>query len=343
MAMPGSIMAERACIDIVIVNWNAGPLLGRCLSSIATHGGDRVGCVYVVDNGSTDGSADVDVPGLPLVVIRAGANLGFGRACNLAADRGSAPLILLLNPDTELHPGALDQCVARLEQADGGQIGVLGVRLVDEAGAVQRHCGRFPTWRSFVGASLGLSHVSALARRWFPPIIMADFDHLSSRDVDHVIGAFYLVRRDIYRAIGGFDERFFVYLEDLDLSRRIRARGHRIHYFAEPEVYHKRGGTSEQVKAHRLSYALQANLIYAFKHFSRAGAFAVALATYVAEPLARSARAVLRRSPEELGFTWHGFAMLYGATPRLARTLASALDRNRTAIRIDAEQGKGGA
>jgi GT2 family glycosyltransferase len=177
-------------VDIVIVNWNAGPQLAACVRSVAEHGEGAVASVVVVDNGSRDGSDQVDVPGLPLDIVRTGENLGFGRACNLGARRGRAPYLLFLNPDAELRVGALGRAVAWLEDPAHRRTGVVGVRLIDAHGEVHRHCARFPTWRSFIGNSLGLTRV---LRRWFPPIPMLEFDHRSSRQVDHVMGAFYLI------------------------------------------------------------------------------------------------------------------------------------------------------
>lgn len=307
-------------VDIVIVNWNAGPQLAACLRSIAEHGGGAVASVVVVDNGSRDGSDQVDVPGLSLEIIRTGENLGFGRACNLGARRGSSRYLLFLNPDAELRAGALGRAVAWLDDPAQERTGVVGVRLVDARGEVHRHCARFPTWRSFIGNSLGLTRI---LRRWFPPIPMLEFDHQSSRRVDHVMGAFYFMRRELFAQLGGFDEDFFVYLEDLDLSRRVYRAGYDIHYLAEAEAYHKQGGTSDQVKAHRLLYALNSNMIYAAKHLSPPAAGVVTAITLTVEPVSRSVRALFRRSLEELRFTWQGFGMIYRDLPHTRALLRS--------------------
>jgi N-acetylglucosaminyl-diphospho-decaprenol L-rhamnosyltransferase len=304
---------EAGPVDIVIVNWNSGEQLAACLRSVAEYGGRDVASVVVVDNGSRDGSDQVEVPGLPLEVIRTGENLGFGRACNLGARRGTAPYLLFLNPDAELRADAIGRAVAWLDTPGHERTGVVGVRLVGASGEVHRHCARFPTWRSFIGNSLGLTRI---LRPWFPPILMLDFDHRTSRPVDHVMGAFYLIRRELFERLAGFDEDFFVYLEDLDLSRRVSRAGYDIYYLAEAEAYHKQGGTSDQVKAHRLLYALNSNMIYAAKHLSPTAAGVVTAVTLTIEPVSRSFRALFRRSVEELRFTWQGFGMIYRDLPR---------------------------
>ena len=308
-------------VDIIIVNWNAGDQLAACLHSIAEHGGQAVRRVFVVDNGSTDGSADVTVPGLPLEVIQTGENLGFGRACNLAAKRSETSFLLFLNPDAELHPGAIDGATA-YAVTEGEKIGVVGIRLVGRDGVAHRHCARFPDWHSFIGNSLGLTRI---ARRWFPPVAMIEFDHLETRPIEHVMGAFYLIRRNLFEELGGFDEGFFVYLEDLDLSRRVASAGRETHYLADVTAYHKQGGTSEQVRAHRLFYALQSNIIYAFKHLPRGQAYSITAVTLLVEPISRLGRAMLRGSLDEFRFTLDGFGMLYRALPRIYSNVRRSL------------------
>lgn len=307
-------------VDIVIVNWNSGAWLKTCLASIVEHGGSALGAIVVIDNGSTDGSADLDFAPLDVQIVKTGQNLGFGAACNLGVSRTTAPYILFLNPDAGLLPGTLDQAVAYMERDDAAQVGACGVQLIGSNGDVQRHCARFPTWQTFVGGSFGLTEW--LPGR-FPPLLMLEFDHLSERDVDHVIGAFYLVRRSLFQELKGFDQRFFVYLEDLDLSRRIRDRGLRIHYLPQAKAFHKGGGTSEKVKSTRLFYSLRSRLAYADKHFTRSAACAVLAATLIVEPISRLTRAILRLSPTEFVDTCRGFAMLYrdiAKSPPLSRS-----------------------
>jgi GT2 family glycosyltransferase len=150
---------------------------------------------------------------------------------------------------------------------------------------------------------------------------MDDWDHGSTRDVDHVIGAFYVIRRALFEAMRGFDAgRFFVYLEDLDLSLRVRRAGWRSVFLAEEgapaRVFHQGGGTSEQVKAHRLSYALHSRIRYGYKHFGWPAATVLLLATLLAEPAARLGLALSRRSWKEAGETVVGYALLWRALLR---------------------------
>lgn len=304
----------QAKVHIAIVNWNSGEWLRRCVASIADHQAGLVDRIVVVDNCSSDGSAELGQCGVPLNVIAAGDNLGFARASNLAARNAAAPYLLFLNPDAALNANSLRSALAFMEGPEAARVGVCGIRLIDEQGCIQRHSATFPTARTFLGSATGLNRIFP---RLFPPLLMVDFDHLSSRRVDHVIGAFYLIRRELFETLGGFDERFFLYLEDLDLSLRVREAGWHVYYLAEATAFHKGGGTSEHVKARRLFYSLRSRILYAFKHFRRRQAWAVALATLLIEPLPRLIRALARLSAREAGETLRAFFWLWRDSPSL--------------------------
>jgi GT2 family glycosyltransferase len=146
---------------------------------------------------------------------------------------------------------------------------------------------------------------------------MAEWTHTESRDVEHVIGAFYLVRRSVFEALGGFDERFFVYLEDLDLSRRILQAGYRIRYLSGASALHVGGGTSDKIKARRLSYSLQSRILFAFKHFSALGAWSLLAGTFVLEPVIRLAYSIARTDFRAARDTAVAYRLLWSNLPTL--------------------------
>lgn len=303
---------EPRLFDIVTVNWNAGTQIADCVRSVEAHGTGLVARCIVVDNGSTDGSLDL-LDENSAIVIRNNNNLGFGVACNIGAMLGNAPFIVFLNPDAMCAPDALPTIARFMTSAEGMHVAVCGIRLIGEDGNTQAHCSRFPSVRTFIGMSLGLTD---LLPRIFPPLVREDWPHDRSGDVDHVIGAFYVMRRTVFETIGGFDPRFFVYYDDLDLSNEVRRRGWRIHYLAEATSFHRGGGVSDQVKAHRLAYGIRSRILYAFKYFPYWQAGIVAAAALLLEPLARTARAVAHRSWSELRDTWRGFGMIYVGFPK---------------------------
>src|SRR5437773_121156 len=265
-------------IDIVIVNWNAGPQLAQCLESIAaaSRTGLHVQRIVVVDNASSDSSLPpADVAGLPVTVIRNKQNRGFARACNQGALGSMAANLLFLNPDTSLLTDSLAQPVDFMEREGNQRIGIVGVQLLDSDGRIARTCARFPTPGRFFSQMLGLDRALPSL---FPAHFMVEWDHRQSREVDQVMGAFFLIRRPLFEALGGFDERFFVYFEEVDLSLRARVLGWRTFYLSTAHAYHH---GSEQVKKRmqpaRLFYSLRSRILYAYKHFSPSTATLVTL------------------------------------------------------------------
>src|SRR5260370_23546287 len=214
--------------DIVIVNRNSGHQLLECLSSISA--ADKTGIelrqVCVVDDASTDDSLrDITLISLPLKILRNDVHTGYGASCNRGATESDAKYILFLNTDTVLHPSSLIAPIRYLEQPEHSTVGIGGVQLQGNGDAVSRYCLRFPPFGRILAGTIGLDH---LLPSVFPRHQMAEWNHLESREVDQVIGAFMLVRRTVFEELGGYDERFFVYMEDLDFSLRMRELGYMI-------------------------------------------------------------------------------------------------------------------
>ena len=299
-----------ATVHVVIVNWNSGAQLRECLQSFAAVADDDVAArVTVIDNASTDRSSEGLEASMPLAVVRNTDNRGFGAACNQGAAGSEADFLLFLNPDTRLMPGSFAEPVRYLRAHENERVGIVGIQLVDADGRVARNTARAPTAWSMVGNSVGFDR---LAPRLFPPHFVTEWAHDQTRTVDQVMGAFFLVRRSLFEALGGFDERFFVYYEDLDFSVRARAQGWRSVYLSTAQAFHRGQGTTEGATAQRTFYFCRSRILYARKHFGALGALAVTLATLALEPLARLAAA-----PRSAGDTLRAFAMLWRDLPNL--------------------------
>jgi GT2 family glycosyltransferase len=134
-----------------------------------------------------------------------------------------------------------------------------------------------------------------------------------------VIGAFFLVRKSVFEELGGFDERFFVYLEDLDFSYRAAKAGWGSYFLSSVRIFHHGGGTSHQIKARRLFYSLRSRLLYGFKHFSIPGGAGSGLVCLLIEPFVRSFHALLRGSTSTIIETLQAYGMLYRSLPRVLR------------------------
>lgn len=225
-----------ASVDIVIVNYNTREDLAACLASITDAWPACAAQVIVVDNASTDGSVAMVNNRWPAVrTIALPQNLGFGAANNVALRQSQTPFVLLLNSDTIVPAGALDTLLARLEAA---RAAAAGPRLVDGAGRPEVSFGSMLTpWTEFVQrrrvrmATHGTTRAMQQIER-----------HLAQeRFVDWVSGACLLLRRADAEAAGFFDERYFMYEEDVDLCAAIRSRGGRVLFTPAAHVIHLRG------------------------------------------------------------------------------------------------------
>jgi N-acetylglucosaminyl-diphospho-decaprenol L-rhamnosyltransferase len=305
---------QRPSVHVVIVNWNSGPQLRECLQSFAAIAADEVtlACVSVVDNASADGSAENLPATLPLTLIRNHDNRGFGAACNQGAAGSNADFVLFLNPDTRLAAGNLEVPARYLGSAHHATIGIVGIQLADETGAVTRNTARAPTVRSMIGGSLGLDRLGLAV---FPRHFASEWAHDETRVVDQVMGAFFFMRREVFEALGGFDERFFVYYEDADLAERARQSQWRSVYLASARAFHRGHGTTSRATERRTFYYVRSKLHYARKHFGTAGALAVFATTLVFEPIAR-----MVFSPRSASETLRAFARVWKEVPTILRT-----------------------
>ncbi len=139
---------------------------------------------------------------------------------------------------------------------------------------------------------------------------MHEWDHKNSRVVDEVMGAFFMVKTDLFRKLMGFDERYFVYYEELDFSKRAFEAGYKTKYIVESQAFHKGGGVSGQVKAQRLFYNLQSRMLYSFKHFGKSKGFFIVFITLLVEPFARLFFGILKRNKSEVLELISGYKML---------------------------------
>lgn len=312
-------------LAIIIVNWNSGELLRRCIESIVDARSPDIDLrrVVIVDNASTDGSADglADIA-LPLDIQRSPSNRGFAAACNQGARQIDAEYLLFLNPDAALRHDSLSAPLAFMARAENAEVGICGIQLTNDSGDVARTCSRLPTLSTFLFHALGLNR---LAPRCFPSQSMREWDHLSTRSVDQIMGAFFLVRTALFNTLGGFDERFFVYWEEVDFSLRAQQYGKRSVYLAEAQAYHKGGGTSEKIKARRLFYSLRSRIRYGYKNLGALRGSILVFITLFIEPISRLVLAgILNRSKTQMSETIEGYAMLWRDIFRRFRSSASS-------------------
>lgn len=232
-------------LSVIIVSWNVRDLLDRCLQSLYRQA-DEVGSVevIVVDNNSADGTdAMIEARYPQTTLIKNTMNHGFARANNQGFSRATGELFLALNPDTELVDGCLVNAVAVMTSQP--RIGILGVTHRNPDGSLQPSVRRLPTIRAMSLIFLKLAkifpHAQALQRYY-----AVDFNYREPAAVEQTAGSFLLMRKIMLDAIGVFDEKFFLWFEEVDLCRRAAAAGWRVWYTPEAKIIHFGGQSFKQ-------------------------------------------------------------------------------------------------
>jgi GT2 family glycosyltransferase len=259
-------------LSIIILCWNDLKVIGDCLSSIyaTTHATDFE--VIVPDNGSTDGSIEFIRQNYPQVrVIENGKNLRFAKANNVGIRESKGEYVLILNPDTIIHEGTLDKIVLLADRHP--EAGAFGCRVLNADGTYQGCIRPLPSIRSEWIAALHLNALAYLSP-WFEPGLYVDWHGETERTVGWLAGCFIMLRAELLKTLGGFDEQFFYYHEDMDLCRRVWQSGHSILYTPEVSITHL-GGQSTSKRFPPLAFALDGQITryrYYYKHHGRQGA-----------------------------------------------------------------------
>jgi GT2 family glycosyltransferase len=255
-------------LSVIIVNYNVKFFLEQCLCSLRKAGRGLDMEILVVDNASTDNSREYLPARFPEVrFIWNGQNQGFAKANNQAIEIARGEVILFLNPDTIVPEDGLRDCLAFLDAHP--RTGALGVRMIDGYGRFLRESRRgFP---DPVTALFKLTGLAALFphSRIFARYHMGHLDPDQSHPTDVLAGAFFMVRREVLAKTGGFDEAFFMYGEDIDLSYRIRQAGWENMYFAGCTILHFKGESTRKGSLNYLRMFYGAMAVFARKHYGR--------------------------------------------------------------------------
>ncbi len=212
--------------SIIIVSWNVKERLKENLEALYETLNSITMEVIVIDNASNDGTVAMLKTDFPAVqLIKNQENVGFARACNQGLRLATGNYLLLLNPDMRLLPRTLSDLKAWLDA--NPQADVTGIKLIDHSGQVIKHIRRWPSWKNQLSIILKLPHL-------FPSLlhnyIRADFDYTKPAMVDSVRGAFFVIRRSALQKYGYFDERYFLWFEEVDYCRTIQQQGGQVWY-----------------------------------------------------------------------------------------------------------------
>jgi len=270
-------LSESLEISAILVSYNTRQMTLDSLQALA---GELAGIsaeIIVVDNASSDGSADAIRAAFPQIkVMQCGWNAGFGVANNLAMKEAKGRYLLLINTDAFVRPGAVRELTGYLDRHP--KAALVGPRLLNADGSLQPSCYRFPSpWRAwaenlYISAMFGNDSSLGDYRHWA---------HDRERIVDWVVGACCLVRREVYEQVGGFDERFFMYAEETDWQRRMRVAGWEIGFTPAAQVMHLGGasGAGEKPKINRHFFGSLD--LYELKHHGFLGLLSVRVAMIV--------------------------------------------------------------
>jgi N-acetylglucosaminyl-diphospho-decaprenol L-rhamnosyltransferase len=273
-------------LSIIIVNWNTGTLLAKCISSlIALPEFELIRNIVIVDNASTDTSLQ-DARSMAtregFTFLPQQQNLGFAKANNIAWEYiqhagGEHDHILLLNPDTEVLPGALSAMINILQEYP--EAGIVGPKLLESKGDIQHSVRQFPSFGVILLLFLKLHLLFSKSSLW-KTYTQQDFDYSKIQMVDQVMGAVFLIRNTVVQHIGLFDEAFWIWFEEVDYCKRAKQAGWSTIYTPTATVVHH-GGTSfsQKIGIAKTKPLLDSALVYTRKHVG-IFAFAILLVCY---------------------------------------------------------------
>ena len=241
---------------IVIVNWNGVRFLEPLLRSIRD---SKPAAIIVIDNASTDGSLEYLRQQKGIKIIENQKNIGFGRAANQGIESSNTPHILLLNVDTEAMPGSIEKLEDFLNRNE--EFSIVAPQLIFPDGSLQSSCRKFPTVLNY---SLFLSFLDRLIPTGYR---ISKSKHEQPMHVDQPMGAVLMIRKSALDAVGNFDPQFSLYMEEVDLCKRMKEAGWQIFYLPEAKFIHHAGGSTGQDWERSQSLYFQNVMRYFQKHF----------------------------------------------------------------------------
>lgn len=263
-------------LSIIIVNYNVKYFLEQCLCSVKKAIKELQAEIIVVDNASSDGSMEYLLAMFTdITFIDNPKNVGFARACNQGLKQAKGAYILFLNPDTIVSEDCLTQCINFLE-ADS-QSGACGVQMLDGSGRFLPESKRaFPSLQTSFYKLSGLTRLFPHSKR-FARYYLGNISENKDQQIDVLSGAFFMVKKEVLSKTGGFDEQFFMYGEDIDLSYRIQQAGYKNHYLASPKIIHFKGESTKKGSLNYVKLFYKAMSLFVRKHYKKNNAAKVTI------------------------------------------------------------------
>jgi len=250
-------------LSIIIVSWRVKDLLKKCLESVYNESPNLDFEVFVVDNASGDGTVEMikkEFSSVNLIINK--ENFGFAKANNQAIRKAKGEFILLLNPDTEILDQAIEKAVRYMK--DNEKVGIVGGRLYNPDLSPQPSVRGFPTFWSMFMIMLKLHHLFSQAKV-LTKYLVSDFDYDREQEVDQIMGAFFMLRAELFKKIGLLNEHFFIWFEEVDFCKRVKELGYKIVYLPKCKVIHHFAQSFKQVMKVRNQEIFNRSLLYYFR------------------------------------------------------------------------------
>lgn len=252
-------------LSIIIVTWNADLLLQRCLHSIIENTKKTSYEIFVIDNASTDQTENICCKQIPKIIYQKNQkNLGFSKACNQGASLAQGEYLLFLNPDTIISNESLSLLIDKMDQDP--LIGFIGPKILNIDGSFQAACRRtIPDLKSAFFKLFGFSKLFP-SHSLFSKYQLGNLSPDLEMQVEAISGSCLLCRKDVFKKVGGFDEKFFMYGEDLDLCYCITKAGFKGYYLPSAQIIHAHKGSSKKRKFRSLFHFYYSAYLFYQKH-----------------------------------------------------------------------------
>jgi N-acetylglucosaminyl-diphospho-decaprenol L-rhamnosyltransferase len=266
-------MSEKIMVSAVMLNYNSKYFPKMCVEAFSNSKVDFKYEIIAVDNASTDPISvgyleKAGKEGL-VKLVKSKKNLGFGGGNNLGAKEAKGKYVLILNPDIFVEKDSVQKMVDYMEA--NPEVGILGPKLVYPDGTVQDSCRRNMNFLDLIIKRTFLKKLPVLKKR-VEKYTMEDFDHNKVSEVELLVGACFMIPRDVYEEVGGFDKRYFLFMEDFDLCKEISKKGRKVVYFPKVEVTHNHkrlsGGSIFKLLRKKVFWI---HISSAFKYFKKWG------------------------------------------------------------------------
>jgi len=256
-------------LSIVILNYKTKGLVKQCIRNVMVSTANLDYEIIVVDNNSEDGIEEMLSENFPEIkFIQTGNNLGFAAGNNAGIKHTKGRYVMTLNPDVTVLNGSIKKMHEFMEA--NSNVGIVGPKLINPDGSFQISCRTFQTPKYILYRRTPLGMLP-FAKRQLDKHLMLDFDHLSNKEVDWFLGACMLIRKEVLEKVGLFDERFFMYLEDMDLCRRVWMNNYKVYYLSGAEMVHlfERASANDNWNFLRLNKLTRIHMASGIKYFAK--------------------------------------------------------------------------